>query len=236
MDLDDLAHEEAERFAVGGVSEGRVSTVHQQLIDSLRRSILSGEFVPGRRLRQVELAERFGVSPVPLREALRALEQEGLVVSTPRRGWIVTKLTEEDIQEIYELRELLEQQALRDAMPMLTDEDLAELERLTEQIVSTGAPEKHLVARERFYAMLYGASGKQRLASLILNLHNQLAPYLRLQRARHSADAHVHLMEALVRRDVQAAAAIISEHLADICARCIEAVQALDGRTRERTG
>ena len=236
MDIDDLLEEEAEQSPGDGGPESRVSTVHEQLIDALRRSIVSGEFVPGHRLRQVQVAERFGVSPVPVREALRALEQEGLVASIPRRGWIVAKLTRDDIQEIYELRELLEQQALRDAMPRLTKSDLAELERLTQQIVSTGAPEQHLMARERFYSILYGAAGKPRLSALILNLHNQLAPYLRLQRARHSDDAHVHLMGALLKGDVKAASAIISEHLADICARCIEAAQALDRRGHERTG
>ncbi len=236
MDANELLEHETQSSPLVAGGANRVSTVHEQLIEALRGSILSGEFVPGRPLRQVQIAERFGVSPVPVREALRALEQEGLVVSTPRRGWIVTKLTEEDIQEIYELRELLEQQALREAMPKLTAVDIAELERLTEHIVSTGAPEEHLAARERFYSVLYGVSRKPRLASLILNLHNQLAPYLRHQRARHSADAHVQLMKALTRRDLKSASSVISDHLADICSRCIEAAQALNAPAHKRTG
>ena len=205
----------------------KVSTIHQQLVESLRNSILGGEFAPGRRLRQMEIAERFGVSPVPLREALRALEQEGLVASVPRRGWIVTMLTEEEIQEIYELRELLEQKALREAMARLTDEDVAVLEQITHRIVETGSAEQHLEERERFYTTLYGASEKRRLLALILNLHNQLAPYQRLQRVQHSDNAHIELTKALAARDLEMASSIVSRHLQEVSERCIETARAI---------
>jgi DNA-binding GntR family transcriptional regulator len=207
--------------------EARLSTVHEQLIDALRAAILGGEFLPGRRLRQVQVADRFGVSPVPVREALRALEQEGLVASVPRRGWIVTKLTIAEIQEIYELRELLEQKALRDAVALLTDDDLAELDRLTQVIVSSDAPQHHLEARERFYQVLYGASRKPRLVALIMSLHNQLAPYLRLQLVERSETAHVKLMDALRARDLEAASSVVSMHLAEICSVCVAAAKQL---------
>lgn len=207
--------------------EAKLSTVQEQLVDALRAAILGGVFLPGRRLRQVQVADRFGVSPVPVREALRALEREGLVASVPRRGWIVTKLTAAEIQEIYELRELLEQKALRDAVALLTDDDLAELDRLTQVIVSSGVPEHHLEARERFYQVLYGASRKPRLVALIMSLHNQLAPYLRLQLVERSETAHLKLMEALRTRDLEAASSVVSTHLAEICSVCVAAAKQL---------
>jgi DNA-binding GntR family transcriptional regulator len=228
LDSSDTASDDREVTFEFTEREGRFSTVHEQLIDALRTSILTGEYPPGRRLRQVAVADRFGVSPVPVREALRALEQEGLVASAPRRGWIVTKLTVAEIREIYELRELLEQKALHDAIPKLTDSQLAELQRLATALISTGTPQQHFEARERFYAVLYGGSGKRRLASLILSLHNQLAPYLRLQRVEHSNESHLQLMDALQARDLERASAVISRHLAEICEVCVKAAQVLD--------
>ncbi len=93
-------------------------------------AILSGVLGPGARLRQEELAEVFGTSRIPVREALRALEYEGLVSSEPHRGFTVTALDADDVEEVYALRILLESEAVRLALPLLTDEDLEELEVL----------------------------------------------------------------------------------------------------------
>jgi DNA-binding GntR family transcriptional regulator len=231
LNLEPLVEPKAEDEEAG--LQNRFATVHAQLTDALRRAIFRGEFPPGGRLRQVELAERFGVSPVPVREALRALEQEGVVASIPRRGWIVTKLSVEDIQEIYELREFLEQRALRDAMPNLTEDILVELRRLTEVIRSSTSPQDHLESRDRFYAVLYGASSKKRLVALILNLHNQLAPYLRLLRSAQSGAAHDKLMQALEARDRKGASRMISEHLAQISNECVATARMLEGGSAE---
>jgi DNA-binding GntR family transcriptional regulator len=208
-----------------GGQDRRVATIHEQVTSALRDAVRNGEFEPGQPLRQAELAERFGVSAVPVREALRALEQDGIVASLPRRGWIVPKLTVRDIEEVYELREILEQKGLRDAIPRLTGEHLAELERLADKISATSQPDRHLELRERFYQVLYGASGSQRLTSLIMGLHSQLAPYLRRLRVENSSETHRRLMEALIGRDVETASEIISMHLAEIRAACVQAVE-----------
>jgi DNA-binding GntR family transcriptional regulator len=206
----------------------RVATIHEQVTSALRDAVRNGEFQPGQPLRQVELAERFGVSAIPVREALRALEQDGIVASVPRRGWIVTKLTVRDVEEIYELREILEQKGLRDAIPRLTPEHIAELERLTDEIGAADQQDHHLELREHFYHVLYGASGSQRLTSLIMGLHNQLAPYLRRRRVRKSGETHKQLMQALIERDVDTASRIISMHLAEIRSVCVQAVEAVE--------
>ncbi len=199
--------------------------VQQQLTNALRSAILSGEYPRGSRLPQVEVAEAFGVSPVPLREALVALGREGLVVRQPRRGWYIVRLEEHDIREIYELRSLLEEKALREAFPRLTDEDKATLQELTEQLRDAGDAAEHFEVRERFYSMLYGASGKPRMVSMILNLHNQLAMHLRLQRVHDSAHAHEELMETIRSGDVERACALVRLHLTEICTRSIEGLR-----------
>jgi DNA-binding GntR family transcriptional regulator len=221
--VDEESHPKVRRLEGHGAP---LPGVQQQLTNALRSAILSGEYSRGSRLPQVEVAEAFGVSPVPLREALVALGREGLVVRRPRRGWYIVGLEEGDIREIYELRSLLEEKALRDAFPRLTDEDKTTLEELNLQLAKAGDAAEHFELRERFYSTLYGASGKPRMVSMILDLHNQLAMHLRLQRVHDSAHAHEELMETIRADDVERACALVRLHLTEICARSIEGLQA----------
>src|SRR5699024_9343417 len=87
--------------------------LHNKVCSVLRKAILKGEFKAGERLVQTELAERIGVSRMPIREALRTLEIEGLVKLEPHKGAVVREISKEDITEIYELRSILEPLALR---------------------------------------------------------------------------------------------------------------------------
>src|SRR5438067_9851156 len=103
-------------------------TTTQHVLDELRRAIVAGEYRPGQRVLQEEIADRLGVSLAPVREALRALEQEGQVVYRPRRGYFITELRVEDLQEIYALRRLLEERAVRGTLPTLDDDAI---ERIT---------------------------------------------------------------------------------------------------------
>src|SRR3954447_7631810 len=116
--------------AIVEVAREQNVTAQDVVLASVREAILSGVLEPGARLRQEELADLFGTSRIPVREALRALEYEGLVRSEPHRGFTVTSLDADDVDEVYDLRIVLETHALRLALPLLTDEDLAELEAL----------------------------------------------------------------------------------------------------------
>jgi DNA-binding GntR family transcriptional regulator len=100
-----------------------VEDVHAQLVEMIR----SGKLRPNERLHQVQLAERFGVSRTPVREALLRMEQDGLVHTIPRRGMFVRPLAQEDVRQLYELRELLEPWAARVACQRATDKDRAAL-------------------------------------------------------------------------------------------------------------
>src|SRR5262245_10293295 len=88
-------------------------TTAQHAVEALRRAIVTGELRAGLRIPQEEVAEALGVSVAPLREALATLEQEGQLTYRPRRGYFVTELRREDLEEIYELRQLLEERAAR---------------------------------------------------------------------------------------------------------------------------
>jgi DNA-binding GntR family transcriptional regulator len=140
----------------------------------LRALVVSGEVQPGERLVEERLTERFGVSRPPLREALRILEQEGLVQRLPRRGAIVTPLAADDVREIYSLRWALERLALELALPL---EDAARLEPLREAVEamrSAGDRQALLESNWRFHLALVSLPGHRRLLAAYESLLAQL--------------------------------------------------------------
>jgi DNA-binding GntR family transcriptional regulator len=167
------------------------------VLAAIRRAILEGVLRPGARLRQEDLAAVFGSSRIPVREALRALEYDGLVESEPHRGFTVTTLDPDDINDVYELRIVLETYAIRLAVPLLTDADLVELTALYEAMVESADPDAQLVQRERFYLCLYAISGRPRLVSIIARLRQEVARSLRWQLVQHSPSHHEEFFEAI---------------------------------------
>lgn len=206
-------------------------TAQELVLASIRRAILRGVLVPGARLRQEELAEAFGTSRIPIREALRALEYEGLVTSEPHRGFTVTALDADDVEEVYDLRILLESHAVRLALPLLTDDDLTELEGLFATMQSATAPDEQLAARERFYLRLYSVTGRPRLVSLIMRLRQEVARVLRWATMHHSGEIHETFFEAVRMGDAERAVVQLSNHyrrVAILIRRFIKEAEARD--------
>jgi DNA-binding GntR family transcriptional regulator len=187
-------------------------TAQDLVLTSMREAILSGELPPGSRLRQEKLAERFGTSRIPVREALRALEYEGLVRSSPYRGFAVTELDAEDIEEVYDLRIVLEGHAVRLAVPLMTDEDLRELDELYAEMVAAPAGEAQLAARERFYTRLYSMSGRPRLVGLISRLRQEVARSLRWPTLQDAPAHHEGFFAAVRAGDAERAASQLASH------------------------
>jgi DNA-binding GntR family transcriptional regulator len=181
------------------IASARASNVTAQdlVLTSLREAILAGVLSPGARLRQEDLAERFGTSRIPVREALRALEYEGLVSSEPNRGFTVTELDADDVEEVYDLRIVLEGHAVRVALPLLTDEDITELDALFEAMTNAASPDEQLAAREGFYIRLYSVSGRPRLVGLIARLRQEVARSLRWPTLQHAPAHHDRFYEAV---------------------------------------
>ena len=96
---------------------------------TLREAILKGELKPGERLMELQLASKLGVSRTPIREAIRMLEQEGLAVTIPRRGAEVARMTEKDMKDVLQIREVLDELAVRLACDNITKEEIKELEK-----------------------------------------------------------------------------------------------------------
>ena len=187
-------------------------TAQDLVLNSMREAILTAALPPGTRLRQEKLAERFGTSRIPVREALRALEYEGLVTSMPRRGFTVTELDADDIEEVYDLRILLESHAVRLAVPLITDEDLQILEELYTQMVAAASGDERLAAREKFYTRLYSITGRPRLGALIARLRREIARSLRWPTLQHAPEHHGRFFEAIRDGDADGAAAQLASH------------------------
>lgn len=196
------------------IEANRQTTVTAQdvVLTSVREAILAGVLVPGARLRQEELADLFGTSRIPVREALRALEYEGLVTSEPHRGFTVTSLDADDVEEVYDLRILLEGHAVRLAMALLTDEDLDELATLYAQLAAAKTPDEQLAARERFYIRLFSVTGRPRLVGLIVRLRQEVARGLRWPTLQHAPVLHETFWDAVRTGDTERAVAQLAGH------------------------
>lgn len=150
------------------------------VFQTLRNAILKGELKPGERLMEIQLAQRLGVSRTPVREAIRKLELEGLAIMIPRRGAIVADITVRDLEDVLEVRAVLEELAVRKACDYITEEQLRELKRAATEF-KRSVESEHLLdcveADMAFHEIIYGATGNKRLQQILTNLREQMYRY-----------------------------------------------------------
>lgn len=200
-------------------TERRV-TAQDVVLRSLRTDLLTGVLAPGDQIVQESLADRYGVSRVPLREALKTLESEGQVVYFPHRGYFVAELSVADLLEVYRLRELLEAEAIRHAVPTLSDADVAAISELAVEIDDAATDDDVLAmtaANRRFHFAIFDASGLPRLSRLLRQLWDATDAYRALyfseqvNRERVSTE-HLLMLDALRARDANALVALHNDH------------------------
>ena len=190
--------------------------------DQIRQAILYGDLRPGDRLRLEDLAVRLGVSLTPVREAIQHLEADGLVVCEPHKGARVAGVSLEEIAVIYAMREALESLATRLAVPRLTDEEIARLEDVNRRARAAYARGDLVTVRKcnyNFHMTLYRASRSRTLAKMVENLL-MCSPFNFLwndpRRARRSFAEHQAILDALRRRDEEAAVLRVREHIVSV--------------------
>ncbi|TAM69128.1 MAG: GntR family transcriptional regulator [Chloroflexota bacterium] len=205
-------------LAIVAINRERSTTTQDLALMTLRQAILDGTIEPGARLRQEDMAAVFDASRIPVREALRALEHEGLVSSEPHRGFTVSSLDADEVEEIYDLRAVLEGHAVRLAVPLLTERDLEDLERLFAEMRAASGPDEELARREAFYMRLFAVTARPRLVSLILRLRQDVSRSLRWKLVSHSPDHHQVFFEAIKRGDAEAAAEQLAIHYPKVVA------------------
>ena len=170
------------------------ATLQFKVTTKLRELILKGEFKMGDRLMQEEWAQKLGVSRMPLREALRQLEVEGLVRIEPRRGAIVTPVSIADIEEIYQLRAILEGEAVLKSLPMLDEEDIKELECIYEKMIKLKADESdmelYMKLNKAFHQIIIEACPWRRIKGYIDTLWKGIPPYTPSLLLNHLDESH----------------------------------------------
>ena len=152
------------------------------VFQTLRQAILRGELEPGERLMEIHLANRLGVSRTPIREAIRKLELEGLVVMIPRRGAIVASITEKDLKDVLEVRRTLEIMAGEIACERITPELLEQLKNTGHEFMVRKDTNDFTSLAEvdvKFHDIIYAATGKQRPISSVVYLPVQMNRYRR---------------------------------------------------------
>lgn len=191
------------------------------VFNTLRQAILKGELKPGERLLEIQLANKLGVSRTPVREAIRKLELEGLVIMIPRRGAEVADITEKSLKDVLEVRKALEELAVQLACEKMMPEEIERLKDEAEKFRHVaGNPDVTKVAEAdvRFHDIIYMATGNQKLISLLNNLREQMyryrVEYLKRDDVYESIfHEHDEIVRFIEEKDKVAASKIVSEHI-----------------------
>lgn len=199
----------------------RHRTISSAVAEELRRRIVDGEFRAGFQLRQDALATEFGVSRIPVREALMQLEAEGLVKIHPHRGAIVSELSTEEVEELFALRALLEPRLLKASARRLTEEDYGRLEGILQEY-SAELRAKHVSRwgelNTEFHRLLYRHAGQPRTLAIVLNLLQECDRHTRLQLSltggmERAEVEHAELLRLCREGRIAAAGALLKTHI-----------------------
>lgn len=191
-----------------------------RVADALRNAIARGEYAPGMRLRQEEIADQFGASRVPVREALKTLEDEGLVTLVANTGAWVSELTLAECEEVYQTRERLEPLLVRYSAPHLSAEQLEQMERLASSMADVTDVAEFLALDREFHMLSYAGAATLMLGDLVRKLWNTTQPYRRaytmlidVHSHRIVHDEHHLLVTALREGDVESAERTVESHI-----------------------
>ena len=191
------------------------------VFNTLRHAILKGELEPGERLMEISLAQKLGVSRTPIREAIRKLELEGLVVMVPRKGAEVADITEKDLRDVLEVRTALEELSIELAIRNMDEEQLDNLKKANEAFARNSEGDDLIKIAESdvaFHEHIYMATGNKRLIQIINNLREQMYRY----RVEYLKDEnnyptlmkeHKDIVEGLVRKNKTQVTETMHQHV-----------------------
>lgn len=201
----------------------RHQTLREKILETIRDAILKGSMKPGERVSEPDLADRFGISRTPIREAFRQLESEGYLQVVPRKGAVVASLSERDIEEFYAIKIILEGFAARIAAEKLSDKDIERLEAINERleaIVKEGDVKKFFRVHNEFHEVFIKAAGNEKLYDMINQLvmkfsRLRLASLSQPGRMEISVEEHRNMIEAFRNHDGKKADSLV-RHAATI--------------------
>jgi len=190
--------------------------------DKLRDQIIRGEIAEGAQLRQDAIATQYKVSRIPVREALRQLDAEGLIAIVPNRGAVVPALSPDDIEELFSIRALLEPEVLKLSIPRLTKDDFSEADAVLHRYVNELRRDDHVSAWGRlnwqFHSILYSRANQPRFMAIIRNVNNNGERYTRLQLylthgMKRASEEHHQILEFCRQRDITQACNLLRQHI-----------------------
>jgi DNA-binding GntR family transcriptional regulator len=191
------------------------------VFNTLRQAILRGELKPGERLMEIQLANKLGVSRTPIREAIRKLELEGLVLMIPRKGAEVADITEKSLKDVLEVRRALEELSVKLTCDRITKEEIGELEQAAENFRKTLKSKDITEIAEadvRFHDVIYTATKNQKLIQLLNNLHEQMYRY-RIEYLKNEEvypkllKEHKEIIDRISKGEKEEAAKRVCEHI-----------------------
>lgn len=191
------------------------------VFNTLRQAILRGELKPGERLMEIQLANKLGVSRTPIREAMRKLENEGLVLMVPRKGAEVAEITEKSLRDVLEVRRALEELSVQLACDKITAEGIEELKAAAEEFEAVVDSDDITVVAAKdvaFHDIIYAATDNPKLIQLLNNLREQMyrfrAEYLKRSEFHPKLlKEHQEIIEAIIEHQKNDAARIMCEHI-----------------------
>jgi DNA-binding GntR family transcriptional regulator len=192
--------------------------LYEQVAEQLRQRIFRRELEPGSWIDEVKIAQEFGISRTPLREALKVLAAEGLVTMRVRRGAYVTEVSESDLADVYHLLSLLESDAAGVVAQKATDEQVKDLQQLHKELeAAQNNRDKFFAINERFHMRLLEVAGNKWRDQLVADLRkvmklNRQSSLLKAGRIKESMLEHRAIMDAIARRDSRAAVRRMQEH------------------------
>ena len=203
------------------IAENAYLPLRDVVFQTLRQAILKGELKPGERLMEIKLAETLGVSRTPIREAIRKLELEGLVIMIPRKGAAVANITEKDTKDVLEVRRTLEMFAVEVACDRITKEQLAALKEAAKAFeASKGSNDLMRIAETdmHFHEIIYEATHNERLVQMLNNLRENMYRY-RIEYLKDSnyydglVREHKAILEAIESGDKEKAGIYMKNHI-----------------------
>jgi DNA-binding GntR family transcriptional regulator len=192
-----------------------------RIADEIRKAILNGEMRPGVRIRQELLAQAFGTSRLPVRDALKQLENEGLVVLAPNRGGWIADVNSEEFVEIYKIREAVEPLAIFESVLRMTDADVAMLESMAWQLEQVSSIEEYIQLDREFHLKTYSRAAMPQLLAMVERFWNTTQHFRRQfvkeavakDRLPFSDPQHVVLMDTIRARDAEGARSMVFLHI-----------------------
>ena len=195
--------------------------LRELVCENIRQAIIDGTFSPGERLMEIQLADEMGVSRTPVREAIRKLELEGLVLMIPRKGAEVAEITEKNMRDVLEVRKALEELAVQLACEKITAEEIEEMKKAAEEfrmILKNKDITEIAEADVRFHDIIYMATDNQKLILLLNNLREQMyryrVEYLKREEAHPQLIAeHAEIIEYISKGEKKAATDVMCKHI-----------------------